>query len=187
MVLSVDDIISKFPIKTIPNINGEPDHESINNMVQTLYGNAATLATTSGGGAHGHIGLIMTPALYATLTPTPYVAPIDPGVLPIIPQNASAAVREGIRIQHKEDYQIYDNHINMDDALKGQVIDTVHDTYLCEMRNKYTGYLGITTRDLLDHDMLDRYGKITPTDLKTNDQRMHEPIDSTQTIDMFFK
>jgi hypothetical protein len=39
----------------------------------------------------------------------------------------------------------------MDDALKVQVIDTIHDTYICKMCNKYTGYLGINTRDLLDH------------------------------------
>ena len=43
----------------------------------------------------------------------------------------------------------------MDNALKAQVIDTVESTYLSKMRNKYTGYLGILTRDLLDH-LLDR-------------------------------
>jgi hypothetical protein len=186
MALSADDIVSKFPVKTLPTIHGEPDYETINNMVQTLYGNAASLSTTSGGGAHGHIGIIMTQALYATLTATPYNAPPDPGTVPQIPGNANTAAREAIRIAHKEARRIYDNHVNMDDALKGQVIDTIDDTYLCEMRNKYTGYLGVTTRDLLDH-LIDRYGKITPADLETNKKRMNEPIDSTQTIDVFFK
>jgi hypothetical protein len=144
---SAEDIVAKFPIKTIPTINREPDYETINTMVQTLYGNTASLATTTGGGAHGHIGLIMTPALSSTLTDTPYMTPIDPGILPNIPQNATVAQREHIRTQHKEARRIYDTHINMDDALKGQVIDTIHDTYTCEMRNKYTGYLGVTTSD----------------------------------------
>jgi hypothetical protein len=155
-------------------------------MVQALYSNAASLATTSGGGAHGHIGIIMLPALYTTLTATPYTAPLDPGVLPTIPANTTVAAREQLCLEHKEVRRVYGNHVNMDDALKGQVIDTVHDTYICEMRNKYTGYLGITTRDLLDH-LLDRYGKITPADLELNNKRMNEPIDSTQTIDAFFK
>ena len=74
----------------------------------------------------------------------------------------------------------------MDDALKGQIIDATEDPYLCEIRNKYTGYLGISTRDLLDH-LIDRYGKITDADLETNKSRMNEPIDNTQTIDVFFK
>ena len=51
---------------------------------------------------------------------------------------------------------------------------------------KYTGYLGISTRDLLDH-LIDRYGKITTADLETNKSQMNEPIDNTQTIDVFFK
>jgi hypothetical protein len=72
MALTVDAIVAKFPIKSIPTITGEPDYDDINQMVPTLYGNAASLATTLGGGAHGHIVTIMTPPLYATLTATPY-------------------------------------------------------------------------------------------------------------------
>jgi hypothetical protein len=148
-------------------------------MVQTLYGNAASLTTTLGGGAHGHIGLIMTDTLYATLTATPYVTPIDPGVIPLIPNNASTIQCENRRIDHKEARRIFDNHTNMEDALKAQVIDTIDDRYICEIRNKYTGYLGISTCDLLDH-LLDRYGKITATDLEANKKQMNEPLDSTQ-------
>jgi hypothetical protein len=66
----------------------------------------------------------------------------------------------------------------MDGALKTQVINTIQDTYLSEMRNKYTGYLGVTTHDLLDH-LLDRYGKITPADIEDCKRRINEPIDST--------
>ena len=186
MALSADDIVSKFPVKTLPIIQGAPDYESISSMVQALYGNAASLSTTSGGGAHGHIGLIMTPALYATLTATPYLAPIDPGILPNIPNRSTAESREQIIREHKEERRVYDNNTTMDDALKGQIIDTIEDTYLCELRNKYTGYLGVNTRDLLDH-LIDRYGKITPADLEANKMRMNEPIDATQTIDVFFK
>ena len=82
MALSADDIVAKFPVKTLPIIQGAPDYETISSMMQALYGNAASLSTTSGGGTHGHIGLIMTPALYLTLTITPFVSPPDPGILP---------------------------------------------------------------------------------------------------------
>jgi hypothetical protein len=66
MGLSVADIVAKFPVKTLPVITGEPDYETIGQIIQTIYGNAASLPTTIGGGVHaGHIGLIMTPLLYA--------------------------------------------------------------------------------------------------------------------------
>ena len=186
MVLSVDDIVSKFPIKTLPIITSEPNYESINKMVQTLYGNAASLSTTLGGGQHGHIGLIMTPTLYATLTETPYNEPNDPGVLPFIPPGSTAAARELINLQYKEERRIYDQHTNMDDALKSQIIDSIQETYINALRNKYTGYLGVTTRDLIDH-LLDRYGKITPADIEDCKQRLQAPLDSTQPIDIYFQ
>jgi hypothetical protein len=163
MTLSVDNIVAKFPIKTLPLITGEHDYESINHMVQTLYGDAASLATTLGGGSHAHIGIIMRQALYATLTAIPYLPPLDPGALPIIPHATTTSNRELLHTKHQELRRIYDSHTNMDDALKLQVINSVQETYICEMQNKYTGYLGTTTRDLLDH-LLDRYGKITPAD-----------------------
>jgi hypothetical protein len=75
-----------------------------------------------------------------------------------------AATREALRLQHKEARHIFDNNQSMDDALKAQIIDTINSTFLCELRNKYTGYLGISTRDLIDH-LLDRYGKITPANI----------------------
>jgi hypothetical protein len=128
MGLSVDDIIAKFPAKTIPHIQGEPEYASINEMVQMLYSNAASLATTLGGGQHGHIGRIMTPILYATLSNTPYNNPDDPG--PIPNDGATAAAREAERILHKEARRIFDNDQSMDDALKALIIDTVDDTFL---------------------------------------------------------
>ena len=179
MALSADDIVSKFSVKTLPTIHRAPDYKSISAMMQALYGYVASLPTTSGGGAHGLIGLIMkTPAFYLTLTAAPYVVPLNPGILPTIPNRSSTEICEQIIRQHKEDRRIYDNTTNMDNALKGQIIDTIKDIYLFELRNKYTGYLGVTTRDLLDH-LIDQYGKITTADLEANKSRMNEPIDIT--------
>ena len=149
-------------MKNFPIIPGEPDYDSINTMVQFLCRNSASLPTTLGGGQHGHIRSIMTHLLYATMAPNnAYTAPIDPGLLPPMAANLAVVTRETQKTAHEEARRIYENHTNMDDALKAQLVNSVYDTYLCEVRNKYTGYLGITTRDLANH-LLDRYGKITP-------------------------
>ena len=81
---SVDDIISKFRIKKLTKIHGEPTYESISKISQELYTNAATLACPNGGGKHGHIGMVMKPALYATLSSTPYEEPNNPGLAPVL-------------------------------------------------------------------------------------------------------
>jgi hypothetical protein len=186
MALTADAIVAKFPVKIIPTITGEPDHAAINQMVQTLHGNAASPATTLGGEAHGHIGNIMTPPLCAALTATAYKIPMDPGTLTIISAGAAKAVQEQLCREHHEEGRVFDNHHKMDNALKAQVINTIQETYLCEIRNKYTGYFGVTSRDLLNH-LLDRYGNLTPANIEECKRKMNEPIDSTKLIDVFFQ
>jgi hypothetical protein len=155
-------------------------------MVQLLYGNAATLTTTMGGGRNGHTGIIMPAPLYPTLSDIPYVVPPDPGPVPIHANNANSATRETDRINHKAAQKLYDNHTNMNDALKTQIIDAVADTYLGALRNGYTGYMRVTPRDLLDH-LLERYGRITASDIANCRTKMEAPMDVTQPIDIYFQ
>ena len=86
---SVNNIIAKFPIKTLPHIKGEPTYKSINEMIQLLNAIAATLPTTAGGETHGHMRLMMKPELYSTLSETPYTVPVDPGPIPIYTPGSS--------------------------------------------------------------------------------------------------
>eukprot|EP00957_Ditylum_brightwellii_P145854 11106186-Ditylum_brightwellii.AAC.1 len=59
-----------------------------------LYANAAAVPTALGGGAHGHIGLVMEAGLYGTLSSgTAYTAPPEPVRGPL-PACASLADRE---------------------------------------------------------------------------------------------
>jgi hypothetical protein len=169
MVLPVDDIVAKFPMKTITVIRGEPNYASkVDNM--------ATLDSSWPPSS----------MLHFQISETPSAVPADPGAMPNHTVGASAVMQEQQGTQHKEVHHIYHNHGNTDDALKAQVIDTINDAYLCEMHNKYTGCLGITTQDLFDH-LLDRYSKITPADIKDCKRHMNEPIDSTQPINIFFQ
>ena len=81
MALTVKEILAQFPNKTLPKIHGEPTYETINDLVQHMYANAATILSSLGGGQHGHIGLIMKAALYQTLSDTSFTALLDPGPL----------------------------------------------------------------------------------------------------------
>ena len=129
---SVDDIVSKFPVKVLPIIQGEPSYKTINELIQLLYSNAASLPSPLGGGKHGHIGLLMKPTLYDTLAPgNPYVTPDDPGITPDMPEGTfTVAYRQKIRDEHKVARLIYVCHCNMDTTLKGQIVDAVDDMYL---------------------------------------------------------
>ena len=103
---SIDDIVAKIPTKILPLIPGEPDYDCISQLNQIMYGNAATLPTTLGGRAHGHVGLIMKATLYVTLSATAYVTPNEPPLTPDVPTTATSASRQQLRYQHKR-------HINL--------------------------------------------------------------------------
>ena len=96
-----------------------------------------------------------------------------------------SASQQQLRDQHAEEHRIFTNHVNMDDALKTQFLDAVEDPYVSELCNRYTGYMGVTTRDLLDH-LMDRYGNIMAADLKSNEARINEELDNTRPINAFF-
>ena len=113
MVLSVDEVVAKFPMKTMPKIDGEPDYGNINTMMWLLYVNAASLPTTLVGVQHGHIGIIVTPQLCATLANMPYESPPDPGITPTHATGASTAIRQTDFLENKEERQIYYNHHTM--------------------------------------------------------------------------
>ena len=48
----------------------------------------------------------------------------------------------------------------MDEALNHQIIETIEETYISELHNKYTGSMGVNTIDLVHH-LMDRYREIT--------------------------
>ena len=185
---SVEDIIAKFRIKTLTRIDGEPTYEAISKASHELYTNAATLASTLGGGQHGHIGMVMKPALYATLSATPYVNPTKPPATPPLDpaQLYTDVQRQQIRDNHALQVKTFHEHHNMDAALQQLLTEAVDDLYISEKCHRFTGYLGVTTRDLLDH-LLERYGNITAADLQVNKDSMDEPIDVTIPIDAYFK
>ena len=74
----------------------------------------------------------------------------------------------------------------MEATLKSQMIDAVEDTYLCVMRGRYIGYLGVSVMDLLDHILL-RYGKINDDDLVKNMKPFHLPLKNGDPIDLYYK
>ena len=121
-------------------------------MIQALYANATTLPTTLTVRKHGHVGLIMKDTLYTTLTTgTPFEDLDDPGASPTIATNVTFDHLQQDNDTYGEAHQIFENSATMDEALRHQIIGTIEDTYITEKRNKYTGFTGVKTINLVHH------------------------------------
>jgi formylmethanofuran dehydrogenase subunit A len=82
--LTVEEIINGFPNPVLPKIDHEPTFEDIQVTTRILNANAISIPSMSGGGAHGHLGIIMTQVEYVTILPSPWVEPFNPNAVPII-------------------------------------------------------------------------------------------------------
>ena len=77
-----------------------------------LKTNASSVPCDLGGGANGHLGLVLTAAEYGFVSPFPYVRPVHPGNLAIPPgtPNYQATV---LREDHKEAIRIFKEATNV--------------------------------------------------------------------------
>ena len=55
----INEVVAKFVITTLPTTSGDPDYESLNEIIQELYDNSDTLPITLYVGKYVHVGLIM--------------------------------------------------------------------------------------------------------------------------------
>ena len=116
-VPSVEDITNAFPTP-ITTITGEPNYESLKTLKDQLKANAASIPTTLGGGNHGYLGLILSPAAYATIAATQFVEPIYPGQHPNVPADTSAANTSTIVRRHTEDLRQWREFKNVNTEVK---------------------------------------------------------------------
>ena len=71
-----------FEYADLMPIHGEPNYNSLTIILNQLKANARSVQTFLGGGHHGYLGLLLSPAQYATIAPnTPFQYPVHLCVL----------------------------------------------------------------------------------------------------------
>jgi hypothetical protein len=169
-------LIESFPHPSLPKIIGQPTYLALSTMKKLIAANAASVPSREGGGAHGYLGMVLSAAVYATVSGTPFVNPNNPGATPIIPGGTTAAATGVLTRTHTEDLRNWKEYNNMQNALKKQVIDAIEPIYLRSLRNRHVGYANHTIRDLITY-LIDTYGLITPIDLKKNNDLLNTAWD----------
>jgi hypothetical protein len=66
---TVEDIIASFPHPILPTVQSEPDYQTIHAIRKLPQENARAIDTHLGGGALGHLGLIVSDESYAIIAP----------------------------------------------------------------------------------------------------------------------
>ena len=95
MTSETADFLALFEYRTLPKIHGEPDYSQLKNLKDKLRTNALKITSDLGGGAHGHLGLVLLPTEYENASATPYNKPSHPGPL-TVPAAATARQETGL-------------------------------------------------------------------------------------------
>ena len=178
---SVEDITNAFPTQVTP-IVGKPTYATLKTLKDQLKANAASVPTTLGGGNHGYLGLILSPATYTTISQTAFIEPAYPGQHPAIPGGTSAANTSAIIRRHTEDTRQWCEFKNVSTALKNQLLSTVEDIYVRGLRDRHVGYMNQSIRHLLTH-LFENYSNITQLELEDNDTKMRSLWDPNSPFD----
>ena len=107
MPSSIEKIMDEFPFPMIDPIIGTPDYKSIAYIDLKLNSNAASVQSNPGCGTLGLLFLTVLPAVYATLSTTMFIPPVNPGPKPSIPTDLTGAVISNLRYHHTEATKIF--------------------------------------------------------------------------------
>ena len=179
MPSTIEKIVDGFPFPTIDPIIGIPDYESIADIHLKLNSNAASLQSNIGCGTLGLLFLTVSPTIYATLSTTTFVPPVNPIPEPSIPTSSTSAVISDLRYRHTKSTKIFTEYENTDKALRQLLLASTDKLCVRSLRHKYIGYGKTNYLALLDH-LYATYANISASDLQDNNKRLRDPYDRNQ-------
>ena len=143
------------------------------------------MSSQLGGGQHGLLGLVLNDEIYLKLASTDFIKPANPDTVATIPTGSIGTQIDTLMRNHKEQLREWQETTRTDQALQQQLIVVFDEGYLRGLRNMRTGYVGVTTQQMLTH-LYDSYGIVTAVDIEDNDTRMREPCNPTFPIEALF-
>lgn len=157
---NIDYATTYFEFPTLTKIHGEPDYHTLRAMHDEIKSNAIAVASTLGGGTHGHLGLVLSNAEYAHISMVPYIRPAHPGALVIAP---GTAAHEADRRQrnYRESIREWRETVDVEKTIVKQIVAALDPKYLKSLRNRLTNSITETIPKILRH-LKDTYGVVPP-------------------------
>lgn len=176
-----------FELPVLTRIIGEPSTATLIDLRNELRCNAQSVTTTLGGGKYGHLGLVMSDTLYATLpNAVPYVRPAYPGPFRVSNANATEAEVTQEKSDYDESMRLWREVEAVERALVQQIVAAVEPKYLKALRNQITTKIMRDVKGILSY-LFDNYGKVPPAVLKDMKRKVEDyDLDPNDPVDLLF-
>ena len=125
---------TSFEYANLTQIHGEPTYETLTALFNHLKANTCSVQTSLGGGQHGYLGLVLSPAQYNTITPNnPFTYPAHQCMWDAFQTHFSQAHRE---IRESGELEIRDTPFNTANIVQ-EVIEGVQQVLQPAMEASY--------------------------------------------------
>ena len=192
---NIDNIVALFKTKSenMPKIspNGErPSYTTLRKFQEAINDNA--MAIPSPNDELGHLGLVISKEEYKkhSSNSTDYEPPTKPDPKPTEPTTTRSTSTNVFEAQEAlrcwmTDVNTYNIHAAVKNALRKQILQSVHKKFISELESPVTKFLLVEPRDILNH-LWDNYGAVDETDLIQNEERMKKPWSPPTPIEDLF-
>eukprot|EP00804_Cyclotella_cryptica_P030544 CCRYP_014827-RA/>CCRYP_014827-RA protein AED:0.57 eAED:0.57 QI:0/0/0/0.5/1/1/2/0/398 len=183
---AVRAIISPLPLDKIV---GQPTTSTVNHLRQQIAKIAAAVKTTSWGGPHGHLALVLTDAEYCTVTGNPDITidrlPTPPIVAAGLTNTTTLTNGASITCLHNLACQEFWKQEAVDALIINKLVhEAVDPTYIEELEDDYVGYSGQTIKTIVQH-LRTEWCIVTTLKKKQAAQAFHVQWDFTSHITKF--
>ena len=185
MPLKADQIEALFPNPILTRIVGEPTHEEIRLLEKETNKNPSAIPSNLGCGTKGLLWIGTPPTVYATISSVPFVPPTNPGSAPSAKDIAACGSAKDIASVHATQdlaVKLFEEYMAADRLCVKLLCNAVEDIFTASLENGYTGYAGVTTKELLKH-LKDEYSDIDDPQLNANLARIGAPYDPNTPIE----
>jgi hypothetical protein len=128
--LTFDGMIGGFPNPVLPLVTADPTFEDTMMTQKLLNANCISIPSLSGGGRHGHLGIIITVQEYAAISHILFGVAVNPR------QNAQVA---------SEITCIITTRLNFEEGCKKQILASYANMYTEALEDHLMGYANVTT------------------------------------------
>ena len=158
ITINYKDTILKWA--NLTPIRGKPTFKTLHKLRNKIKANTKSVNSNIVAGAHGHIGLVLTDAQYALISPSPFFYPTHSGML-IIPDGTTAHTKSNMRISQTDEVHIFREVTGVEQALVQHIFSNVKEAYLVNICNRTTNSINDTVADVLPHPQ-DTYVQLMP-------------------------
>jgi hypothetical protein len=168
-----------YPNPVLTKIVGEPSNASFKKLKTELYDNAMSVPSNRGGGAHGHLAIIMAFAEYDVILGhgNQWEDPLNPNITPdILGDNATQFQIANNNRAFAASIVEWNTYLATSRALETQLVAAIGPTFIDELKHNTLGFASTSCRALLDH-LQNTNARMTPAHLNKNEQELSREWD----------